>query len=112
MQTATDILDVLEKWAEEKMPVDPGAYLDAALKLAALMGNEADKLYLMEQNVAKTRVEYLQGGMTSAAAKVHIEASDEYRACRTQKSLLNRIEETIRLSKARSRLAIEEKRSQ
>lgn len=106
------IMAVLEKWAAEKRPIDPATYLEAAMKLAALVGNEADTLFDMEQKVAKMRVELLQNGMTAAATKMHIEATDEYKLARKQRAKIDRVQENIRLAKARSRLASDEMRNQ
>lgn len=112
MQTASDIMQVLEVWAAEKRPIDPQAYLDAASKMVLLSGDESDKLYQMEQNVARMRVELLEQGMNATNAKMRVEASDEFREARSQKALIERINDTVLLAKARARLAMEEYRAQ
>ena len=111
-QSATDILAVLERWAEEKAVIDAHTFLDAATKLTLLLGEESDKLYQMEQNCAKARMEYLQGGMTVSAAKLVVEASDAYREARSQKAKVERIIETVRIAKHRAKLADSELRAQ
>jgi hypothetical protein len=108
MQTATDILAVLEKWAAEKQPIDPGSWVEAAMKLSALMGNESDLLYEMEQKVAGMRVALLEEGKSATDAKMRVEASNEHKEARKQKAKIDRIVETIRLAKLRSRMASDE----
>lgn len=112
MQTADDILTVLEQWAREKRPVDPTMWVEAAQKLVTLMGDEADKLFRMEQAVAQMRVELLEGGQNATQAKMRVEASDDYREARRQKAKIGRIEETVRLAKLRGRMANEEYKAQ
>lgn len=111
MQNADDILNVLQDWAANKMPVNPAAWLEAAMKLSALVGNESDLLYEMEQKVANSRVALLEEGKSAAETKMRVEASDEYKAARKQKAKIDRITETIRLAKHRSRLAMDEFKS-
>lgn len=111
-QTAQDIMEVLEGYAANKVPVDPTAYLEASQKLTSLLGNESDLLYTMEQRVAQMRVELLEKGMKSVEVKIRVEASDEYRLARNQKAMIDRMVETVRLAKLRARLAQEEYRSQ
>jgi len=110
-QTADDILAVLEKWAAEKQVIDAHAFLDAAVKLNLLLGDESDKLFAMEQKVSLMRIELLEGGANATIAKMRVEGSDEYREARSQKAKIERIIEAIRLAKHRARLADEEYRS-
>lgn len=112
MNSANSIMDALHKWSVEKEPIDPQRWLDASLKLVQLMGDESDKLYQMEQNVAVERVNLKDTGMSVSEAKLRIEASDAYREARQQKALIDRIIETVRLAKHRARLASEEYRAQ
>lgn len=110
--TTDGILEVLEQWAREKRPIDPTAYVEAAQKLVTLMGDEHDRLFLLEQKVAKARIEYLEGGMSATAARMHAETSEDYLEARRQKAKISRIEETVRLAKLRGRMASEEMRAQ
>lgn len=111
MQTVDDILSVLNDWAANKMPIDPHAYIEAAMKLQALVGNESDLLYEIEQKVANMRVALLEEGKSAVETKMRVEASDEYKTARKQKAKIDRVTETIRLAKLRSRLAADEFKS-
>lgn len=106
------ILDTLTKWVEERTPISPDLWVDSAQKLVLLSGDEADRLYELEQKVACMRVELLTGGMNATGAKMHVEASDEYKEARKLKAKIGRIEEIARISKLRARLASEEMRNQ
>lgn len=111
-QNAQDIMNVLETWAAEKQTITPSLFLEAAQKLVALLGNEADLLYTMEQNIAQMRVDLLDKGLKSVEVKIRVEASEEYRLARLQRALIERINETVRLAKLRGKLASEELRNQ
>lgn len=110
--TADSIMTALEAMSRSREPIDPNKWVEGAMKLTVLMGDEASQLYDMEQRVAQMRVEYLTGGMTATAAKMHVEASDQYKEARNQKAKIGRIEETVRLAKLRGRMASEEMRAQ
>lgn len=112
MQTASDILQVLESWAAEKRPIDPQAYIDAAMKLTLLLGDESDKLYEFEQNCAIERVKLIDDGKSVSESKARLEASDEFKKARSQKAKIERMIETVRLAKLRARMANEEMRAQ
>lgn len=112
MQTATDIIKVLEGWAAEKRPIHAQEWLDAAQKMTLLMGDEADKLFQLEQNCALERIEYIDEGKSATEAKMRVEASEAYKEARSQKALMERIIETVRLAKHRARLANEEYKAQ
>lgn len=108
MQTATDILSVLEGWAREKRPIAPDEYVEAAMKLTLLMGEESNLLFLLESKIADMRVGWIEQGKSVAEAKLRTEATPEYREARNQKAKIERITEIARLSKLRARLASDE----
>lgn len=105
-------MNVLEQWSRERRPIDPHEFLDAATKLTLLMGDESDKLYQMEQNVSVERVKLLDEGKSVAESKTRVEASGAFREARSQKALMDRIVETVRIAKMRARLSMEEYKSQ
>lgn len=110
--TTDSILTALENMAKSKTPIDPTQWVEGAAKLITLMGGENDALFLLEQKVAQARIESMASGMTATAAKMHSEATDEYREARQQKAKIDRIIETVRLAKLRGRMANDEMRSQ
>ena len=112
MQTASDIMGVLQRWAEEKRPIDAHEFLDAATKLTLLLGDESDKLFNLEQNCAIERVKLLDEGKSVSDARTRVEAYDAFREARSKKALIERITETIRLAKLRARMGQEEYKAQ
>ncbi len=110
--TVDTILAKLTEWVESKTPIDPSTWVDAAQKLTLLSGDEADRLYELEQKLANMRVELLTAGMNATQAKMHIEADPIYLEARKLKAKIGRIEELARISKLRGRMASEEMRNQ
>ncbi len=108
MQQVDDILQVLQDWAANKVPVDPAAWLEASLKLVALVGEESDKLFTIESALSQCRAKFMEEGDTAAKAKVKVEAMPEYLAARRLKAKIERVYEIIKLAKLRSRLGQEE----
>lgn len=109
MQTVDDILAVLQENAENRIPVDPAFYLEASLKLMALIGAESDKLFELESAIAQFRAGLMEEpGMTAVKAKIRAEASPQYLEARKLKAKIDRVIETVRISKARSRLGSDE----
>jgi hypothetical protein len=99
------ILGWVSDQVKQKNPIDPALWLEIALKLNALLQDEHEKLFDLEQKVAQLRNGYLNAGQTSAFAKSQIEATDEMRQAKKQKAKIQGIIETIRLAKANSRTA-------
>lgn len=110
--TVEMILDFLQTKIEERSPVAPSVWIDAASKLNVLLGNEHDRLCELMQQVATLKLHYLESDekRNVSAAKTRVEASDVYREMCQQQLLCKRVEEFIRLSKLRSRLMAEEMR--
>lgn len=89
---------------ENKLPIHPSWWIDAAAKLNTLIGDETDKLYNLESEVAEKRSILVMGGGTASSAKIMIEALPEYRDMQKQKARIKQIEEFIRIAKIRARL--------
>lgn len=106
--TADTILEVLNQSIQQHQILDANIYLDCAAKLSLLVGEETDKLFELQQQVAKSRVEMVDGGASVALAKLKAEASDEYRQAMVQRAKVDRILEMCRISKLRARMAIDE----
>ncbi len=111
-QTIDDILKVLQEWAENKVPVDPGAYLEAAMKIMSLVGNETDRLFELEQQIAEFKSGLMETeNMTAAKAKIKAEASPIFTEARKLKAKIDRVYEMVRLAKVRARMGAEEFKS-
>lgn len=110
--TTDTIIDWLKDAVEHKRIVDAHTWIDAAQKLTVLLGDEHDMLFNLEQKVAQQRVKLITDGFPVSKAKAFLEETDIYRATRTQKARISRIEEMIRVAKIQARLKDNEYRSQ
>lgn len=106
MITVDTILDYLKESVEQKRALDSHTWVDAALKLNVLVGDEHDKLFELQQVVSKKKVELLESDSKRnvSAVKVLIEASDDYKYMKKQDARINQIEEFIRIAKLQARL--------
>lgn len=111
MQTVDDILAVLETWAAEKQVIDAHQLLDAATKLTLLLGDEANELFLLEQQIALEKVTWLEQGKSVAYANLQVAGSQHQLEARVKAAKIKRVEEMVRLAKIRARLADNEYRA-
>ena len=88
----------------------PSVWVDGAQHLAVLLGDENDKLFSLQQEVAKEKVKFMDEGDSVAKAEAKVEAMDIYKEYRIQKSFIERISETIRIAKLRARLTEDERK--
>jgi len=102
--TTQTILDWIVEQVESKVPIAPSLWIDASMKLTALVGNENDKLIELQQIVAELRKMRIENGDSVAKAKVYVEATKEYGDMCRQKARIEQIYEMIRLSKVRARM--------
>ena len=106
------ILGDLKKWVEEKIPVDAHKWLDAAQKLTALMGDEHDRLFEMQREIADMKVQFIEGGATVAKANLLVERLNEYTRMQQQRAKIERVEEMVRIAKLQARMKDTEMRGQ
>jgi hypothetical protein len=106
------ILGWLKETVENKLPISPHTWVDAALKLNVLVGDEHDKLFNLQQQVAQIKLTFLKEDEKKnvSAAKMRTEASDTYREMRMQEGKIKQIEEFIRIAKLQARLKDSEMR--
>lgn len=109
--TVDDILAFLKEAAEDRQIISPERYLDAARNLTALLGDEIDKLSLLEQEVAQFIANEISAGKSVAMAKALVAATDEYREMKRQHAKIKQIEEMIRIAKLQARLKSDELKS-
>lgn len=107
-RTTDSIMAAFDKRIREKVPTSPHEWVEAASYLNVLIEDEHDKLYNLEQTVAKMKAEYIKGDYSVAAATVLVETEDIYRDYRKQKARIGQIEEFIRIAKVQARLKNEE----
>lgn len=99
--TVDTIINWLKTQVEQKNPISPVTYLDAAIKLQALMADETDKLTDLEQQVAQDRLGLLktQEKRNVSEVKMIVEASHTYKLMRRQQARVDQIEQFIMLAK-------------
>lgn len=108
-------IDLILKWLQEsieqKRPVDAHTWVDSAQKMVILVGDESSKLYDIQQKVAQLKVARIEQGDSVAKAKVYVEASDEYKEMKQQEAKIERVFESVRISKIQAKLQDGEMRS-
>lgn len=109
--TTDTILAWLTEQVESKRPISPELWLDACMKLNLLRSDDNDQLIELEHNLAIMRADYIREGGTSSAAKIILEAEDEFREAEKLKAKLKVIEEAIRLGKKYAWIKNEEYKS-
>lgn len=105
LNTVDSILGVLEKWSEQKIPIDVHQWLSACAKLVVLLGDEQDKLFDLEQKLAQLKLKYIEGGSSVAKAKVEIEGTDLFVEARKLEAKIDRVTELVRISKLQARMS-------
>lgn len=104
MVSTDTILEWLQDQVEQKLPIAPHLWLDASMKLLALLGGEHDKLFALQRAVAQEKLAAIEAGDSVAKAKVKVETTDTFVKMKQQEAKIGRIEEMIRLAKIQSRL--------
>ncbi len=113
LSTVDSILEWFEAMAQNRMAIDPASWIDGSQKLVALLGNEQDSLFELESVLAKRKALLMEDSeMTASKAKIIIEGTNEYLACRKMKAKIERVFEFVRLAKIRARMAGDEMRGQ
>lgn len=104
--TTDVIIGHLKNKIENKEPLSPGIYIDAAEKLNVLLSDEHDKLFTQQQKIAEMKVTFLEADpkRNVSMAKLLTEATNEYREMQIQKAKIGRIEEMIRLAKIQAKM--------
>lgn len=99
------ILDTLQRWVEEKIPIGPATWLDAAAKMTVLVGGIQEEMFLLQQVVSKKKLEFIENGDSVAKAKVKIEGLDEYVQIKKFEAKIDRVTELVRISKLQARMS-------
>lgn len=108
MVTIDTIIETMQEWVENKIPISPHLWVDAAAKMNILLGEEHDKLFDLESRLAQMRAAHIEEGKNGVAMKALVEATPEYNEMRKQKAKISRIEEFIRIAKVTARMKNEE----
>lgn len=110
--TTDTIMDWFNTQIEQKQPIDPSMWMEGAMKLNVLVQGEQERLYEVEQEVAKLRNILLESDMPYNKAKSKVEATEEYKNSRKQKAKVERIIAFISIAKQHSRMAADMLRNQ
>lgn len=112
--TVDTIIDFLHGAVSEKKIMPPALWIEAASKLNVLLGDETDKLYDMQQRIARVKTTMLEEDdkKNVSAVRLKVEATDEYTSMRKQEAKIKRVEEFIRIAKIQARLKDSEMRLQ
>jgi uncharacterized protein with PIN domain len=108
LRTCDSILKWLKEQTENRNPISPHLYLEAATALNILSSNENDTLIDMESTLAVMKASAMSTEKTVAAAKVFIEALPEFGQVRKQRAKIEQIKEAIRIAKLTARLKSDE----
>jgi hypothetical protein len=114
MVTADAIIDWLKKSVAAKHPVSASQWLDAALKLTVLIGDENSKLFSLEQKVAEAKVACIdaQEKKSVALADVMVRTLPVWLEYRTQEAKVEQIQELVRVAKKQAELSSWEEKIQ
>lgn len=103
--TVDSILEVLQTWAKEKRPIDAHQWLEGCAKLVVLLGDEQDKLFGLEQEIAQEKLRFIEEGDSVAKAKVRMEGRNIFVDARKLEAKIDRVTELVRISKLQARMS-------
>ena len=105
--TIDSITEWLTKQIKDGQPISPDVYLEAAASINVLLQGEQEKLFDLEQEIAKARNVLLEADESVAYAKSRVEEMDIYKEARKQKAKIDRAIELIKISKIQARTSRE-----
>lgn len=111
---ADTIIAWLKESVAEKRPVSAAQWLDAALKLTVLVGDENGKKFSLEQKVAEAKVSCLDSmeKRSVALAEVMVQTLPLWREYREQEAKVEQIQELVRVAKKQAELSSWEEKFQ
>lgn len=107
-----NILDWLTDMVKSKQMLDAHTWVSTAQKLNILIGDEHDKLFELERQVAQAKIVYLNDNKSVSESKLRIETTILYTEMQKQRSIIKQVEEMIRIAKLQARLKDSEYRQQ
>lgn len=87
-----------------KKQIPPQQFVEAAQYMVILIGDEHEKLFNLEQQVAQMKRDLLEKHEKVNKVNILVQASDTYKEMRKQKALISQIEEAIRIAKLMGRM--------
>lgn len=100
-----EVINYLKEQVKGGVILSPETWVRGAQILNILSTSETDKLFELQQVVAKKKLNYIENADYSVSkAKAKVEATDEYKEMMKQKAKIDNITETIRLAKIQARM--------
>lgn len=109
--TIETILTAFEKWVMERSEISPDLWMQGALKLNVLIGNEYDKAAELEQKCAIIEAAQIEQGSTSARAKNAVKIEQVWLDLQKQKARIKMVEEFIKLAKKHAQIINDQMRN-
>lgn len=110
--TIDSILNVVTGWVKNKQFMSAHDWVNTAQKLNVLIGEEHDKLFTLQQQIALVKSVCIDEGKSVSACKIMVETTDTYKIMRKQEAKIKQVEEMIRIAKLQARLKDNEYRNQ
>lgn len=111
LRTCDSILAWLKNQQENKRPISPHLWMEAAQALNVLISDENDKLIDLESKLAEAWVSERKSHGSAVDTKRDVEALPLYKESRRQRAKIEQIKEAIRLAKLSARIKSDELRS-
>ena len=103
--SAESIMEALETFAKQKGSLDWHTWMEASMKLTALLQTEEEALAELEHTLIKMKAAYIEEGKPANQAKLLTEADDIYLTFLKKKAFIKRCDETIKVAKLHARLS-------
>ena len=102
MQTAENIINIIEERVRNNESISPVTYLESATRVVILSGDLDNKLANYEAEMNSIEAEYIKTDMPASKAKVLAKSEIDYKDYLKTKALLSRINNWIMLAKRRA----------
>ncbi len=103
-RTTDSILGKLRVMVEERKPITAEEWIDAAMFLNILKGDEDDELLKYDTLLAKRRLEIRARHKSAVDAENELKTTEEYQNYQHQKSRIDNIKEFIRIAKKQAEI--------
>ena len=109
-RTVDSIIESLKEKVVNKQVLHPSWWIEAAEMLNLLLGDEQDKLFEIQQQIAIERSTILanQTKRNVSEANLLVEASDQFKEMRKLEAKIKRVQEQIKIAKIHARMTQEE----
>lgn len=98
-RTCKTIIDRFIQRVSEKEPIAPDDWMQGAMYLNVLIGEEKSKLFSLEQAYNKVSLEHIEKGDSNAVAEKKAKGSQEWLDYKNQEAFTKQVEQFILLAK-------------